>query len=61
MKLTTAQLKLLRQLPTVCVEYYKPAQKLIEFGLAERPAGLSSRLLLTEAGRAVLNKIGGEP
>jgi hypothetical protein len=35
MKLTDPQKKLLRELPKRCVDYYAPAKKLVEFGLAE--------------------------
>lgn len=58
MKLTKAQMELLRELPTNCVSYYKPAVKLVELGLAKWPSS-GSRLEITNAGIA-LRDGGGE-
>lgn len=59
MKLTKAQMELLRELPTNCVSYYKPAVKLVELGLAKWPSS-GSRLEITEAGRSALRDGGWE-
>lgn len=53
-KLSKAQLDLLRSLPANVVEYYQPAKKLIEFGLAQWSAKWEGRLERTAAGDAAL-------
>lgn len=60
-KLTKAQLELLSDANdptgTACVQEYRPAQKLVELGLAEWGPPLragSPRLRITTAGRAAL-------
>ena len=52
MKLSKAQRELLQELPTQCVQEYRPAQKLVALGLAVWVT--MSRLDLTELGRAAL-------
>lgn len=58
MKLTKAQIELLVNAANgygACAYYYAPARKLVEEGLCEwNTVGLSSRLTITEAGRAAL-------
>jgi hypothetical protein len=53
-KLSKAQLELLKQLPTNSVSWYRPAIFLVENGLAEW-SGAGSRLLITSAGQAKLD------
>jgi hypothetical protein len=55
-KLTTAQDNLLRELPTHVVPLYKPAQKLIELGLAEWADARTTLLNPTPAGSARVRK-----
>lgn len=59
MKLTKPQLELLRDVANggSAVDSYPPARKLVELGLcARKVVGLSDRLILTDAGRAALEK-----
>lgn len=58
LKLTKAQLELLRELPTTCVREYKPAQVLVEQALAEWRTEASATLTITNSGRAALAKEG---
>lgn len=59
MKLTKPQAELLRDVANGgnAVDTYPPARKLVELGLCTREVvGLSDRLILTDAGRAALEK-----
>lgn len=51
-KLTKAQRELLAELPTNCVQEYRPAQRLVAMGLAVWVT--MSRLDITDAGQTVL-------
>ena len=59
MKLSKAQLNLLRELcergAFHCVEYYPPGMKLVALGLARREG---ARLSVTEAGRKAMEQQG---
>lgn len=54
MKLSKAQMRLLSELPTNCVRYFKPSEKLVEFGLAKWRDATSDNLEITDCGRAAL-------
>lgn len=53
-KLTTAQLNLLRELPTHVVPEYRPGRALLEKGLAEWADDKTTLMQPTDAGRAAL-------
>lgn len=57
--LTKAQRELLESIkegPRFVVDYYKPAQKVVEKGFAVWSGTWMDRLTLTDAGRAALNQ-----
>ncbi len=56
-KLTKAQLELLRELPTHVVPEYKPAQALILKGMAVWHDSETTMLDPTDAGRAILAQV----
>lgn len=58
-KLSTAQLELLKQLPTNSVTWYRPAVFLVQNGLAEW-SGSGPRLVITAAGQAELDRSKGK-